>query len=1013
MMIRCTLIFIIIPWAAIGQTVFRRMSRDRTSFEYLQKPQQEIFAEEWQPIRIFIHEELPSSHENENAYYIREDLLPAVVRWLTQILRTRRVHGNLKFKPHCEINDATTGKCIAMAGDYQQCGEATIPADHFEDRAVCKEGNLQDCVTVKGGNGIPAADVALYVTLNDADSCTDDVAAFAGACYQDQNDRPIAAYLNLCQANFFHTREWDTHVAVILREITGALAFSLSLFPFFRDDTGSPRTPRGNGMPPVDKATGEFIASESTLETLPLTEVDLSSSHHIRLPRVVQEARDHFECHAMHHVPCHGGALATFWDERLLFSEIMTPHAISPRFSRITMALLHDTGWYKPDYDWAGSFEYGREKGCSFVIHSCMHNGSTSFPDTFCTEHGQHACGAKATDEEVGCAQDSMGKAACDSCLHPGPLPQQLQYFHDPQMGGSQKSIQYCPIWTPYHPRYGRWSTKMCQDESTKPNVAYGERFGPKSRCIMSSAAIASGDPRKKIQGTCHQVMCKHKPDEVHIEVNPHWVTCTADEVGVQKRVNDKWSGIVTCPSFKQVCVDALDEGLARVSCRFPGVQRNRRCVCAAGYLNEDCSVMDTASKRKSYPSECSHHQKDLTFQIGEPLATSNAIESWPLRPILLSVPSGWEGTTKFSIFPSLPEGLSLDERDGTLVGTPSRVSKRLAYSLRAASKSSACSTTLFITVRFPDGGLSEETSPDTASNPFVAPSIAGVPLLRVCFGYAFRKIQKSPGFSDFAIAFADAASDATGCEDDGCIIKVSRMRQLLSGGTQVEFFIMDAYNQPVANDVLLENLARAFSESHGDFAKQYLADAQLFSSLHGDQPVKPKATVDEEVDESQEPTFSRTFVIIMFAASFCVLACFANCCIQAYRKKKAMNEDPETVEPHIDDRGISSRAMSAQFHAAMSPQGSRSMSGRFPMSPQASRSMSTQFQAQVGAPTVIGTPVTGTGPVAPVATPGDRPQEMSDKLALMVDMGYERDKAELALYRNGWDINAAVASLA
>ena len=44
----------------------------------------------------------------------------------------------------------------------------------------------------------------------------------------------------------------------------------------------------------------------------------------------------------------------------------------NPLVSRITLALMEDTGWYKADYNQAEDLEWGKGLGCDFVDKSCL-----------------------------------------------------------------------------------------------------------------------------------------------------------------------------------------------------------------------------------------------------------------------------------------------------------------------------------------------------------------------------------------------------------------------------------------------------------------------------------------------------------------------------------------------------------------------------------------------------------------------------------------------------------------
>ena len=53
----------------------------------------------------------------------------------------------------------------------------------------------------------------------------------------------------------------------------------------------------------------------------------------------------------------------------LFQNEAMTgTHTQNPIYSRITMALMEDTGWYLPNYDMADELKWGRDLGCDFAL---------------------------------------------------------------------------------------------------------------------------------------------------------------------------------------------------------------------------------------------------------------------------------------------------------------------------------------------------------------------------------------------------------------------------------------------------------------------------------------------------------------------------------------------------------------------------------------------------------------------------------------------------------------------
>lgn len=46
-------------------------------------------------------------------------------------------------------------------------------------------------------------------------------------------------------------------------------------------------------------------------------------------------------------------------------------HTQNPVYSRLTLALMEDTGWYKANYSMAQDLSWGKNLGCDFVMKSC------------------------------------------------------------------------------------------------------------------------------------------------------------------------------------------------------------------------------------------------------------------------------------------------------------------------------------------------------------------------------------------------------------------------------------------------------------------------------------------------------------------------------------------------------------------------------------------------------------------------------------------------------------------
>ena len=102
-------------------------------------------------------------------------------------------------------------------------------------------------------------------------------------------------------------------------------------------------------------------------------------------------------------------------------------HTQNPIYSRITLALMEDTGWYKPNYELADELKWGRGLGCDFALRSCMewmerrrNEGKSIHP--FCNK-------VKRDPLETECTDDRSSVALCNLVQHDNELPSNFQVF--------------------------------------------------------------------------------------------------------------------------------------------------------------------------------------------------------------------------------------------------------------------------------------------------------------------------------------------------------------------------------------------------------------------------------------------------------------------------------------------------------------------------------------------------------------------------------------------------------
>ncbi|WP_411023266.1 leishmanolysin-related zinc metalloendopeptidase, partial [Salmonella sp. s51228] len=119
-----------------------------------------------------------------------------------------------------------------------------------------------------------------------------------------------------------------------------------------------------------------------------------------------------------------------------------------PKFSKITLAALQDSGWYSVDYSMAEPLQWGKGLGCDFVTKSCLDWRNVQSPakaKPFCFDYNANV---------NYCNNDYSGYGMCGITSYTKSLEPDYQYFNsDPGIGttpttligGDVYSLDYCP----------------------------------------------------------------------------------------------------------------------------------------------------------------------------------------------------------------------------------------------------------------------------------------------------------------------------------------------------------------------------------------------------------------------------------------------------------------------------------------------------------------------------------------------------------------------------------------
>ena len=150
---------------------------------------------------------------------------------------------------------------------------------------------------------------------------------------------------------------------VILHELTHALGFLYTMFPYF---------PNG---------------AEGTYTKANIRGVERTV---IKTPKVLEVARKYFNCSTITGIELEDqggtGSALSHWEQRILLGDYMGAviYQEEMAISEITLALLEDSGWYKINYYTGGLMRFGKNKGCEFIQNNCLDSYyNTQFENEF------------------------------------------------------------------------------------------------------------------------------------------------------------------------------------------------------------------------------------------------------------------------------------------------------------------------------------------------------------------------------------------------------------------------------------------------------------------------------------------------------------------------------------------------------------------------------------------------------------------------------------------------------
>lgn len=525
---------------------------------------------------------------------VKDKLLPQAIDYLQKAFRVRRQSGPILLSRQCATNqylrkrDDPHRYCQGPCANVTKCGPVVVPEHHLQQCRVCSEsGKSCGPVGPPDGEGVARADFVLYVSAMTTERCgQENIVAYAAYCQlESELDRPIAGYANLCP-NMISTQpqEFEGMLSTVKHEIIHALGFSAGLFAFYHDDGGKPLTPRSaSGLPAYNESLGLYQWSDKVIKRATRLwdirggQMVRHTVHLLATPRVVEEARRHFNCPILEGMELENqggaGTELNHWEKRLLENEAMTgSHTQNRVFSRITLAIMEDTGWYRANYSMAENLQWGRGLGCDFVMKSCkfwidQHRHKRPTLSPYCDS-------VRSAPLQLTCRQDQLAVAVCNLQKFYNALPAEYQYFdHIPGVpkedlsayGGAVEIADYCPFSQEFSWHVGGeyQRSSYCRIQENQPATwrNYGaEQYGPGSVCLYQKSAFVMEQCTKRMTypdwgSGCYKVSCTAQGLLVWVQNETFLCVRTGQVISVSIRMNEwVYNGQLICPACSDFC---------------------------------------------------------------------------------------------------------------------------------------------------------------------------------------------------------------------------------------------------------------------------------------------------------------------------------------------------------------------------------------------------------------------------------------------------------------------------
>ena len=173
--------------------------------------------------------------------------------------------------------------------------------------------------------------------------------------------------------------------------------------------------------------------------------------YYLNSTKVLEVARNYFNCSTIDGVELENqggeGTAASHWEARILLGEYMNGYAYTEEqvISEFTLAVLEDSGYYKPNYYTGGLMRYGKNKGCAFLTEKCLDKTTHKTNEKFENEFYDTLNKYKSIESTCSSGRQSRTYKAWWTVENINDVPEYYRYFEREDVTGYAPA-DFCPV---------------------------------------------------------------------------------------------------------------------------------------------------------------------------------------------------------------------------------------------------------------------------------------------------------------------------------------------------------------------------------------------------------------------------------------------------------------------------------------------------------------------------------------------------------------------------------------